>query len=518
MAHGTTRKVAVTKITSEANMESKRAWIERVCAIAVMSCGAVLSAQSANRPNSADPAALALRGSGATAKDESLKVLRVPTGDTLPAKGESGVYERVLLTAPDENTMATGAAHDLSFDEAIRLARLPHDERWRELRKTLGLAPDDLLVWSEMVDAIFDSLTDLTPQSRSKDADFGLQISFPGTDTTNAKPDTLLTLGKSTEDRMKDAVNDAATGIEGFVEVAGGDAAESVEALHSLECQLLDRAKTPVATSPIREGYCAFPHLKVNPAFGRNTYYVRIAATSKDFKVSEGRGQSDSPPQVVAYVLTDQRTRVSFKVTLEHLRGATPTTTATVSTDPTTMIQGFTKGLPLLDGLVQGLPPNPGLHIGAVEVPGSGTEWLFSLRYYLRAPVVDRRPHFVKNPHGTIHLQCVTPLSPEAAAGQHYLRIVWSARAEPSELTLSSRPASEFPVGVSVGVVPALNPVVYSVGASYKLLPALELVAAAGIRKGRATVFIYGFTIDLQNVLSILVGSPPKSAGGSGSK
>jgi hypothetical protein len=496
-------------------METKRVRIARVCAIATVSCVAVLSAQSENRANSANPAA----PSQAAAKDDSLKVLRVSTGDTAPAKDEPGVYERVLLTAPDEDKMASAAAHELSFDETIRLAHLPNNERWRELRQTLGLAPDDLLVWSEMVDAIFDSLSGLTGES--KDAEFGLQISFPGTDTTSAKPDVLLTLGNSTEDRLKDAVNDAATGLEGFIEVAGGDAAKSAEALHSLECQLLDRAKAPVTTSPIREGYCVFPRLKVNPAFGRETYYVRIVSTNKDFNVSEGEGQQQAQPQQLAYVLRDQRTRVSFKVTLETSRGATPTTTATVTTDPTTMIQGFSKGLPLLDGLLQGLPANPGLHIGAVEVPGSGPQWLFSLRYYLRAPVVDRRPHFVKNPHGAIRLQILTPLSPDETTGQHYLKITWSAHAEQSELTLSSRHANALPVGVSVGVVPALNPVLYSLGASYKLHPTLELVAAAGIRKGRRIVFIYGFTVDLQNVLSALVGSPPKSSsssGGSGSK
>jgi hypothetical protein len=448
------------------------------------------------------------------AKDESLKVLRVPTGDTAPAKDKPGVYERVLLTAPEEATMASGTAHDLSFDEAIRLARLPKDERWRALRQTLGLAPDDLLVWSEMVDAIFDSLADLTRQSRPSDAEFGLQIAFPGTDTTNAKPDGLLTLGKSTETRMKDALNDAATGIEGLIEVTGGNAEDSAEVRHSLECQLLDRAKAPVATSSIREGYCAFPHLKVNPAFGRDLYYVRIASTSENVRVSQSGGPQGGPAEQFAYVLQDQRTRVSFKVTVASSRGgAAPT--ATSSSDPTAIIQGFTKSLPFLDAVLQGLPPNPGLHIGAVEVPGSGPQWLFSLRYFLRAAVVDRRPHFVKNPHGTFHLQCLTPLSPDAA-GQHYLKIVWSAHAEQSELALSSRHVSQFPVGVSVGVVPALNPMLYSVGVSYKLHPTVELVAAAGIRKGRGTVFIYGFTIDLQNVLSMLVGSPPKSSGTSG--
>jgi hypothetical protein len=181
------------------------------------------------------------------------------------------------------------------------------------------------------------------------------------------------------------------------------------------------------------------------------------------------------------------------------------------------MIQGFTKSLPFLDAVLQGLPPNPGLHIGAVYVTGSGAQWLFSLRYFLRAAVVDRRPHFVKNPHGTFRLQCLTPLSPYAGSGQHYLKIVWSAHAEQSELALSSRHVSQFPVGLSVGVVPALKPMLYSFGVSYKLHPMVELVAAAGIRKGRGTVFVSGFTIDLQNVLSALVGSPPKSSGTSGS-
>lgn len=476
-------------------MESRRVRMARMgAAVALMAYGSVLLAQSPNRP---------------TAAEAPLKVLRVSTGDTVASKDEQGVYTRVLLTAPDEATMASGTPRDLSVDEAIRLGRLPKDERWRELRRTLGLGPDDLLVWSEMVDAIFDSLVDLAPQFQSKEATFGLQIAFPGTDTTNAKPDVLLTLGKPTETRMKDAVNDVATGIEALIDVAGGTAAESAEALHSLECQLLDAAKAPVAKSSIREGYCAFPLLKVNPAFGRDTYYVRVVSTAPNLRVAESGGPQDAPPQQVAYVLKDQRTRVAFKVTLERSRGVAATTTATVVTDPTALITGFTKALPLLDAVLQGLPPNPGLHVGAVEVPGSGVEWLFSLRYFLRPGVLDRRPHFVKNPHGTIHLQCLTPLSPDAV-GQHYVKIVWSAHAEQKELALSSRHVSQFPVGLSVGVVPALNPVLFSVGASYKLHPTVELVAAAGLRKNRPTVFVYGVTIDLQNLVAMLTGNPPK--------
>jgi hypothetical protein len=221
-------------------------------------------------------------------------------------------------------------------------------------------------------------------------------------------------------------------------------------------------------------------------------------------------------------VIAGERTRMSAEVSVSAAgtrgaAGSPASATATLTTDPMSTVAGWAKAFPLLDAATQVLPANPGLHLGGVEVPGAGFHWIFALRYFLRPPTIDRHAKFVADAHGTFRLQLLTPLGTDVTEHQHYLKITWLAHADPDELSLSSRPTRQIPVGLTVGVVPSLTPTMYTVGVSFKLHPMLEAFAAAGIRKGLSTRLVYGFTVDIQKVAEFF-GGPGKSGAGSGGK
>lgn len=88
----------------------------------------------------------------------------------------------------------------------------------------------------------------------------------------------------------------------------------------------------------------------------------------------------------------------------------------------------------------------------------------------------------------------------------HYVKIIWSSRADPTQLDLQARPIMESPWGFGAGVVPSVSPALYAVGASYKLFHVCEVFAGAGIRKDHPTSFVYGVTLDVENILGALFG------------
>jgi len=131
-------------------------------------------------------------------------------GATVPVGGQTGNYERVLLSPPEEGMLA-GDTWEMNFDVFIKLSELPLDERWKIIKRNLGVSPDeskDWFVWSDVMDAILEQismLNKLPPEKDPKIPAFRLRVGFPGKDASaNAKPDVALTFNSAETDELFD--------------------------------------------------------------------------------------------------------------------------------------------------------------------------------------------------------------------------------------------------------------------------------------------------------------------------
>jgi hypothetical protein len=159
----------------------------------------------------------------------------------------------------------------------------------------------------------------------------------------------------------------------------------------------------------------------------------------------------------------------------------------------------------LLGAIFQHLPANPGLHIGVIQIKGSGLQLLWSARFYLKPPVLDRSPHFVSP--GTIRFECMAPANTTYGPHPpHYVKITWCAHADAEQLSLTSRRTIKYPWGLGAGIVPSVHPALYAVGLSFKVISPIEVFVGAGIRKGHDTLCVYGITLDVEDLLGGLFG------------
>jgi hypothetical protein len=447
------------------------------------------------------------------------KLLRLNVGETLPVAGEAGSYERTLVMPPGGETTAAGNVWEINADLAIKLARLPQAERWHVIRRNLGLSPEDradLILWSEVDDAAFAGIAKLLFEAEPGGRDFGLRVAFPDKATSDPPADVALTFSNADfkknakpriniESDLRQGVSEVLTGIEGFVEFAGGGGTPPPpEALAGIEVRLFDSGKQLVATSPVRRGYFCFSKLAVDPDFGSDYY---LEAVEKD-ALPVSAGDLGEAKLIYVPVMRGIRTRLRLTVPAPQMpvlpeKGLQTGGWAISGGPAALLLQQFVEGSSLLGAITERLPANPGLHLGVVQTD-DGPATLWSSRFVLRPPILDRRPQFVTR--GKLRLQCLTVASPPSPAGLHYIKMTWLGHASQTELKLSSRHVNETPWGIGIGVAPNAEPALYAVGASYKVVPNAELLAGMGIQENRSNSFIYGLTLDADEILNGIFG------------
>jgi hypothetical protein len=448
------------------------------------------------------------------------KLLRLAVGETTPVTGETGSYERVIVMPPDKDSTTAGNIWDISAEVAIKLARLAPEARWRAIRRNLGLAPDDsadLILWSEVLEAAFVDIAKLPMAGESGNQQFGLRVAFPDKSSADPPADVALVFDNSTaeqkprqpvgiESNLRKDIAEAMTGVEGFAEIVGdGAIPPSAGVFAHIEVQLFDSDKKLVRATGLRQGYFCFTNLPVDADFGSD-YYLK--AVYKGTRV-DSLANEVSTEFIYAPVMRGIRTRVRLEVQKEPVMFESPdkslqTQNWAINGGPAAMLlQQFVAGNNILTAISERLPANPGLHLGVVQGP-DGPTTLWSSRFLLRPPRLDRRPQFVSR--GKMRLQVMTVNGTPEGARRHYLKMSWLAQAAPAELKLASRRVSETPWGIGVGVAPSEDPAMYVVGASYKLMPEAELLAGMGIQKGDSKSFVYGLTLDADKILEGIFG------------
>jgi len=450
-------------------------------------------------------------------------LFRLSVGDTTPIAGDENGFERVLLMPPAEESTSAGNVWEITADTAIRLARLPSEDRWRAIRRNLGLAPgegDDLILWTEVADAVLDAIAALPFEQEPGGQAFGLRVAFPGTDTSDPPADVALVFprtkgdearGKESdpESALRDGIADALTGVEGFVGYADDGDPPSAKELARIEVRLLDADKRVVAVSAVRQGYFCFPHLPVDPDFG-DDYYVAASAKG-DTALDLGSGTTDEAKEIYVPVMRGIRSRVRLTIPRPakpfQIMGTKGLDTEEWSIDggpAALLLQEFVAESSLLGVITQRLPTNPGLHLGVVQPPDGGPTTLWSSRFVVKPPTLDRRPEFVAR--GKMRIQCHTAEAGGVSARRHYLQMTWLAHAAPADLKLASRGVSQTPWGIGIGVAPSADPTLYAVGASYKVVRTAEVLAGMGFQEGHSTSFVYGLTLDMDPILNGIFG------------
>jgi hypothetical protein len=455
----------------------------------------------------------------------------------LTASPEPGLYERVLFVPPD-GEFESGNGWEISLERAIELGAMPPDERWRAIRRNLGLSPEaakDFLLWREVVDELFQMLGTLAEESGAATAPsgYGLRVAFPNSDPGD-NPEVALTFdpGKDGfEKRLSDRLAAVLTGVEGSVSLVDEDGqpvtTDWLPGFPGLKFRLLDGQGKEIAVRELRDyPYYCFPGLPGVPEWGSD-YRVVLSGT--------GEGSSDGRAVFEDYVMTmdaqyvpvrtgmrsrkdlvvklivreareqAEKTRDFEKGVMEEIGGLAGLLETNVPGVISQAVDTLTGIYPL--GLILNiLPPNPGVHFGFVQTKDAGPQIFLSARFKFKADVPDRSPQFVAK--GAIRMQVMTVPSDSGRASAHYIMVTWRARASTAQLSLASRPVSRFPLGLGVGVVPTLSPALYSAGLSYKILGGLEIYAGVGLRGAgdgieevTRTSFVYGLTVDVETVL-----------------
>jgi len=481
------------------------------------------------------------------------KFISVDVGKTGPALDSGrdpipGQFQRVLLSPPDLEKMKPGTLWEISPEAAIKLGNLAEEERWRIIRRNLGLSQDankDLVLWPEVINAFFDQIKALPLENGAKGPAFGLRVAFPGNDpdpTKRDEPEVALTFNsdltfdrdtkKDFEARLKDRIKDALTGVEVFVNVAydvkpeeeAEAPGEAAKILANLRLHLSDENGKLYTPVHIGQGCYGFPALAVDPKYpDLGSGYRLWVEVAKEYSSEKYFVETRFPEDEEQYVPVRRgvRTRRHLAVilkskALEAEREAAEATTKFVT--PFAAIEGVLRILTgttylsearsligqsdVLTEITRHLEENPGLHLGAILVKDEGLQPLYSVRFHLRAPEQDRQPRFVSR--GMFRLQCYSQANPEGTVVPKYIMIVWSGQADPSQLDLKSRPIKSFPLGMTIGLAPHLDPVLYAFGGSYKIFNIMELFAGAGVREGFPASFIYGLTLDLEKLLTVL--------------
>ena len=453
------------------------------------------------------------------------KFVKRAVGETLLVDGTSDLYERVLLAPPDLGDVSEGYTWEISVDTAIKLGRLSEEERWRVIRRNLGLSQEankDLILWTEVINAFFDQIKGLPLENGAQSPAFGLRVAFPGTeDAATAEADVALTFNsdltfdkntqKDFESRLDENVVAALTGVEVFVNVINEDESaalpeEAANVLANLKLRLSDRNGKELVPVHHGQGYFCFSPLTVDPELGSD--FKLQAGMAAEFNSGEKEVHTgiSEPEGLYVPVRRGVRTRLNLAAVLRDkefksrgLGEALASVSAVVS-----MITKYVGPNLLLPAIIQEFPENPGLHLGVIQVKDAGLQPFYSVRFFLKNPQLDRRPRFVSR--GKIRLQSLSRANSEGTAEPHYIKIVWSGQADPAQLDLQARPVVSFPLGITIGIAPHLDPALYAVGASYKLFNLIEIFAGAGIREEYPTAFVYGLTLDISNIISEITG------------
>ncbi len=211
------------------------------------------------------------------------------------ANPETGLYERVLFVPPD-GEYETGNGWEISLDRAIDLGKMTPDERWRAIRRNLGLSPEDgkdFLLWREVVDELFQMLGTLAQESGAATAPsgYGLLVAFPNSDPGD-NPEVALTFDRGKdgfEKRLSDRLSAAMTGVEGLVCLVDEDGQPVTEdwlpGFPGLKLRLLDGQGKEIAVRELRDyPYYCFPGLPGVPEWGSD-YRVVLSG--------DGEGSSD---------------------------------------------------------------------------------------------------------------------------------------------------------------------------------------------------------------------------------
>jgi hypothetical protein len=485
-------------------------------------CGAVGIADPGPSVNGTSAQTASSTGAAPSAKQE-LKVSRTTSGETV-ALG-SGSYERVLLAPPDEAGMTAGASWEIPMDLAIELSQKPPAERWLIIRRNLLLPPDDgrdIILWREAVDAILDQIKQISPVKQPKRPDFGLRVAFPKKKGTSGEDaEVVLTFnrgkakGQDIEARMDHSIAERLTGVEVFVRfgVIAGDEwvfyPESIEPddlqmnpwkvpQEILELKLYDSAGAEVKDPEAKGDYFLFSSLQADAKFGSD-YTLKVFN-----KAEPGRPVYEG----FAPVRKGLRTRLTLVLSPAiagrgGLEGAPHAAQDLYDT--------FVGSSYILSTLTPWLVPNPGLHVGFIMIEGEGPEIFWSTRFRLLPTTVDRGPRYVDR--GKITLQRLTHADdPRRAADLpvHFVKLVWRGSLDEGELLLESRPEAKFLgirrefLGIGLGVVPSVTPSLAAVGASLKPIKGLEVFLGAGKREGYETSFVYGLTLDVEDLAKSL--------------
>lgn len=444
-----------------------------------------------------------------------------------------GSYERVLFDPPDGARLASGATWEVGFDLAVMLGKMSPEERWRAVRRNLGLAPDakgDFLVWTEVVDDLLASLGKL-PQAQKDGAGrpaFGVRVAFPGdAPAAESSPDVSLAFGpgKTGAEKEKEVITAmlrAVTGVEGLL-VLADDAGRPAEGdwlsrYAGLTVHLTDAEGREVASQKIKDlPFFCFSRLAGVPELGGD-YVLTVS----------GGGAGTVPVMEPRYVAVRPGLRTRQDLLLKLGEGAeTPrveervsekslgfeesiATLAAAETSVQDAVGRITGSFPLLGPILSVLPANPGLHFGFLQTKDDGPQMFFSARFKFRAETHDRGPRFVGK--GTIRFQVMTDAAGDGRPAVHYVKVIWCGHAAEADLLLTNRPVSRFPLGLGIGVAPSVSPIMYSAGLSYKIMTGLEVYAGAGFRAASddpektyaRTSFVYGLTLDVQSVVDIV--------------
>lgn len=462
----------------------------------------------------------------------AVKSVAIPVGTTVAVDGRTGEFLRVLFAPPDEDRLTAGRTWDIDMALAIRLGGMPPAERWRAIRRNLGLAPDDkraLVIWTEVVDALLSQIGTLPPQTSPVAPGFGLRVAFPGTDPADKKKaDVALTFEAAKggfEDRLNARVANAMTGVEGFVSLVRIDGVpvegDWLAEYPGLTIRLKDGDGNEVAHAELKDHpYYCFPSLPADKELGGD-YRLELTAAP------EGNGEAKiimEPKYVpIRYGIRSRQDLTLTKVATRQKEeiaefekgldlGDAFSKILNLQGAPSSVVSLFEQlatQVPIVNVVAGVLPANPGLHFGAVQTKDAGPQIFYSVRFKFRADVPDRGPRFVTR--GTIRLQALTAAE-GAPARPTYVKVVWLARTDAAQLSLEARPVRTFPLGLGIGVVPSMHPALYSGGLSYKLFNVCEIYAGVGFRKAAEdaaepvskTSFVYGLTIDVEHVLGAI--------------
>ncbi|MBP7706777.1 MAG: hypothetical protein KA243_05960 [Candidatus Aminicenantes bacterium] len=473
----------------------------------------------------------------------AVRAVAIPVGKTVAVADDPTRFARVLFAPPDEARLTPGRTWDIDMALALRLGRMEPAERWRAIRRNLGLPPDDkraLVVWTEVVDALLSQLGTLPDLTDPGAPGFGLRVAFPGTDPENKRrAEVALTFeaGKTGfEDRLNERVAAAMTGVEGFVNLVFADGTpvegDWLKVHPGLTVRLKDGEGKEVAAFALKDHpfYC-FPSLPADKDLGGD-YRLEIAQAGRPGDTANRAGLVIMEPQYVpvrygvrsrqdltltkeappeeemAEILEDVTKKVDFGDAFAGLTNLQGAPASVVS-----LFQQLAATVPVVNIVAGILPANPGLHFGAVMTKDAGPQVFYSVRFKFRADLPDRGPRFVTR--GAVRLQALSAEDAALPARPTYVKVVWLAQTDAARLSLDSRPVRTFPLGLGIGVVPSMSPALYSAGLSYKMFNVAEIYAGVGFRSDKnvpedpgepfsKTSFVYGLTVDVEHVLGAI--------------